>query len=266
MASSEIHPPDKAGGGSQIDHLIHEIGPSLGYLSGIENLPAFRDVLSAYLQGHAPAPFEYAASIGYVFTFQEAARMAAGMIRRLFEMRTRWEFHRLGVYVGVEWDRHWAQTKNDWVEKRARLVELLTEAADLFESGQCDPGIFPSLEKYKDRWQSDGLGDVDSVHWCGGKNLRRWAGVVEMTPDEGVFPLAQHHPPGWRVGQFGRRGRASDPDSALRAMVIREIAEYIPTEMMAVNGYSTICDLTAFIGIKGISRQNVRAVLLGGRT
>lgn len=270
MAESEVRSPADHGAlteiGAEIDALIAGIGPALSYLAGIENLPAFRHVLSEYLLGHVPAAFELHASLGYAFNKSEAEGMAFNLILRLFELRMRWESHQARVYIGVDWDRHWTQTKIDWQAKQVRLVELLREAAELFESGQSNPGLTPSLAKYKLQDQSDGQGGVDSVYWCGGENLRRWAGVVEMTPVEAVFPLAQHHPILWRPGQFGKRGRASDPDSALRALVIRAIADYIPDEMLKVNGYSAICDLAAFIGIGGITRQHVRAVLLGGRT
>lgn len=266
MAEREVWSQDDRGRSADVDALIAGIGPALRYLAGIESLPAFRDVLAEYLLGHVPTVFEYSASLGYAFTKREAERTAGNLILHLFELRSRWQSHQARVHIGVDWDRYWTQTKIDWQAKQVYLVALLREAADLFESGQCDPGLAPSLAKYKVRDESNGQGDVDTVYWCGGGNLRRWAESVERTPVEAVFPLAQQHPSGWRLGKFGKRGRASDPDSAIRAMIIRSIADYIPNEMLTVNGYSVINDLAAFIGIEGVNPRSVRGILLGGRT
>lgn len=266
MENIELRPSYDHGTLSEVDALIARIGHALSYLPDIENLPAFRHVLSEYLLGHAPAAFEVHASLGYAFSNSEAERTAANLILHLFELRSRWQSHQARVHIGVDWDRHWTQTKIDWQAKQVRLAALLREAADLFESGQCDPGLAPSLAKYKVQDESNGQGDVDTVYWCGAENLRRWAESVERTHVEAVFPLAQQHPSCWRLGKFGKRGRASNPDSAIRAMVIRSIADYIPNEMLTVNGYSVINDLAAFIGIEGVTPQNVRGILLGGRT
>lgn len=246
--------------------LIAKLSDQLAWLPNIESLPAFHDVLSEYLLGHAPNAFNYAAALGHPFSQSEAELAVVNLVLHLFELRMRWNCHQARVHIGVDWDRHWTQTKIDWQAKQVRLAELLKEAGDLFVSGQCDSGLAPSLAKYKLQDQSNGLGDVDSVYWCGAENLRRWAESVERTPVEAVFPLAQQHPSSWRLGKFGKRGRASDPDSAIRAMVIRSIADYIPDKMLRGNGYSVICDLAAFIGIEGLTRQNVRGILQGGRT
>lgn len=249
-----------------IDRLISEINSAHCYFPGIEQVPAFRDVLAEYLQGHIPAAFEIPASFGSLSTHEEVLTIASNFIMHLYELRTRVQAHHAGVEFGVAWDRRWTQVKDNWEEKRTRLIHLLNEAADLFESGQCESGLSPSLAKYKLRDQSDGQGDVDSVYWCGEENLRRWAESVKLTPVETVFPRAHHYPRGWRIEQFGRRGRASDPNSAMRAMVIRAIADYVPDEMININGYSTISDLATFIGLQGTTRQSVRGILLGGHT
>jgi len=157
---------------------------------------------------------------------------------------------------GVSWDRKWKCIHDEHIEKQQRLASCLREAADLFESGQTDAGVYPSLTGYR---------KIDEQAWCGTEQLREWASTVEMSPVEVVFPVVRPVLSGIAVSfdSIGTRGGAANPESALRAMIVRETAFYVPKT--TPHRYKTIADLAACIGID-VSRHYVRSLLLKGKT
>jgi len=159
-------------------------------------------------------------------------------------------------HFGVSWDRKWKLTRDEYREKQSRLVACLKEAADIFESGQCDARGYPSLASYR---------VIDEKSWCGSDQLREWANTVEHNPLEVVFPMVRPDLPGLAVPfeSIGTRGGAANQESALRAMVVREIAFYVPETVH--HRYSTIAKLAAYVGIE-VSRNYVGSLLKKGRT
>lgn len=246
--------------------LFVRVGDILAWLPGIKECPDFRKLAAAYLAGHYPPGFEFQRSLGFSFTEKDAASYCHGLVLRLHELGFRTMLLKTGdSSASAEWDRHWRQTQDIWKQKQDKLVKLLRDAANLFESGQCDAGIFPTVAGYKALSERCGHGGVDETFWPGVENLRHWADVVEEAPVEVVFPVARQNPPGWRVGEVGERGRAFDGKGGFRAMAVRAIAEYVPESTLFKERFSVISGLTSFIGIDA-TRQNVRAILMKGHT
>lgn len=183
----------------------------------------------------------------------EAAEMRTlGFVRHIAIL-----YLRTNVFaVGVSWDRKWKRVHDTYKDKQKKLAACLREAADIFDSGQCDPGPYASLTKYQEN---------DSESWCGSARLREWANKVELSPLDVVFPIVRPDLEGLAVPfeSIGTRGGASKPDSALRAMIVREIARYVPETIRETP--SVVAELAGIIGVI-ISRQYVRSLLLGGRT
>ncbi|MDD2770376.1 MAG: hypothetical protein PHT19_16770 [Methylococcus sp.] len=248
------------------DTLFERVGDILAWLPGIEECPDFRKVTAAYLAGYHPPVYEYSRSLGYSFTEDDVVGSCRSLILRLHELRSRAMSLDAGdSSAGAEWDRHWRQTKDSWKQKQSELVNLLRDAANLFESGQADARMFPTVAGYKALRERCGQGGVDDTFWPGVENLRRWAAVVKEAPVEVVFPAARQQPPGWRVGEAGERGRAFDGEGGFRALAVRAIAEYVPESTIFRQRFSVISGLAGFIGIDA-TRQNVRSILMKGCT
>jgi hypothetical protein len=179
-----------------------------------------------------------------------------------------WHIHRLRLRVvrslrcselsGASPELERKRLHKEFSEKKKALIAYLREAADIFDSGQCDPGLYPALTKY------------DEDRWCGSERLREWARHVEMSPVEVVFPVVRpRHGLVLPFKNAGKSGRASDPDAALRAMVVREIADRVPDGIKIPNSdrqrYSVIAELMRYTGIT-VTSAYVRSLILRGKT
>lgn len=271
--------------------LLGDLAPGvLASVHGIEDSSAFRWVVTEYLSGNPPPIFESAIQQGAGVTgaahrdaivngflsgkpppsCHPTQRFSAksathALLLKLGELRARIEANNHDI-VGVEWDKQWSAIQSEWTEKRSKLAGLLREVADLYESGQCDndPDPHPHFDRYKEQDEKAGIVSVDEIIWCGAYNFRRWADLVERSPVEVVFPRSRPQPSGWSVHNIGQRGDA-DPDAALRASVLRAIAEYVPLTMLRNGGYRAIADLASFVGIQfpndNTRRQYVASIL-----
>lgn len=157
---------------------------------------------------------------------------------------------------GVSWDRYWKSIHDEYVIKQQKLASCLRDAADIFEAGQADSGAYPSLMGYR---------EIDETEWCSPEQLRDWANLVKMSPVEVVFPKARPNFPGLAVdfNSIGVRGGAANPESAMRAMLVRETAVYVLRS--SKQRYKVISDLVKFLGLS-VSPQYVRSLLMKGRT
>lgn len=235
----------------KIESLINdamEKHPLMDSLCSIEKLPAFRKVVAHFLELDPDG----------------AQINTSNMLLSFNRLHMRIQMHQYGV-AGVEYDKAWQETAKHWTEKRAQLVDLLRDTADLFDSGQCESDSRPTLVKYK---KIDTEQGVDEVLWCGSGNLRRWAEIVATSPVEVVFPVASSQNDGlvmpWAI--IGERGKASDLDSAFRGMMVREIARYVPKTIGKYRP-SIIAALARFLGMDiKVKPKYVRSLLLKGRT
>jgi hypothetical protein len=256
----------------EIDSLIREAKRerltqiAFRTLPDLETLPAFRLVVGRYLGLTPPPVFTLARSLGAKYSRAEAAHSTTLLAWGLLQLRRRIVLAGGGVLT-IKWDRHWRSERAKWKEEQAKLVSLLNQAADLFDSGQCDPGPYASFTGYKSL-STPNFSGVDEIDWCGTENLRRWAQLIKMSPVEIVFPKARPNPPDllFRPDIVGTRGGASDDEGALRAMVVREISKHIPEEMLSQGGYQAISALTMHLGLTHVSRQYVASLLKKGRT
>jgi len=220
---------------------------------GIEKFPAFCRVIAEYLR----------------LGSDEAESKTRILVFRLCNLAFRVQLASSDIH-DITWDREWNEIQKNWKEKKGKLAQALRDAADLFDTGQCDSvdhSLFNSQKagaKISD-WvlKRNGNSNMDVPIWCGSKHLRAWADVVDLTPVDSVFPIAR--PPGLYApfSDIGTRGGAADPDSALRAIVCREIGNRVPETLR--NRYSTIANLAEYIGMS-VDPHYVRSLLKKGRT
>ncbi len=225
----------------ELDSIIQralEQGGLTDDLKKIGSLPAFRNVVREILKENR----------------DQALAIVGGLLDRLMNLLTLVQLNRLGV-LSLEDYKEQGRMRGAWLEKKDRLVELLREAADLFDSGQCDSGPYPSIEKY---------GEIDDQMWCGSKKLREWAQLIQLSPVEVVFPVTrQQTGPFISRENIGNRGGAADSDAALRGLVVREIASHVPDTMD--QRYATISKLAKFVGVS-VDPKYVRSILQRGHT
>jgi len=69
---------------------------------------------------------------------------------------------------------------------------------------------------------------------------------------------------GYDADNVGKRGAASNPESATRGLIIRELNKLVPDSVN--NRYSIIAKLATLAGYKKINRNNVRSILMQGHT
>lgn len=190
---------------------------------------------------------------GYVR--DESASWATVFANHLFKLALRVQIAATSK-LDVSFERKWQKIEEEYRLKQARLAACLKEAADIFDSGQTDPGLYASLSGYR---------KTDEAMWCSSEQLREWADLVERSPVEVVFPLARPNPPGLPLNysSIGTSGAASKPDSALRAAIVREIARFVAE--CTPKRYTTIAQLTSFANIK-VSPAYTRSLLLKGKT
>lgn len=252
------------------------------WVRGIEELTSFRKVIAGYLrfaesvrQGQVDATQKWGALDNNVFSeylrrgYADPEHDAIVFLHRLS-----WLGHRIQMapYQDISWDRKWNETEAQWENKKLELEQLLRDAADLFDSGQSDPGMFPSLERSRKNGakmpnyvlERNGIPPMDIDYWCGSEYLRAWADIILLTPVDVVFPIARSD--SGLYGPFkniGTRGGAAKPESALRAVICREIASYVPESID--DRYSAIADLARYLKMD-VTAHYVRSLLMKGRT
>lgn len=185
----------------------------------------------------------------------ESAGCAATFATHLFKLGIRVQVATTNKFE-VSFERKWQRTEAEYRLKQARLAACLKQAAEIFDSGQADPGGYASLSGYQ---------EIDEAMWCGSDRLREWADLVERSPVEVVFPLARPHPPGLplKYSSVGTRGAASAPEGALRGAILREIAHFVPES--TPKRYTTIAELAGFSKID-VTPIYTRSLLLRGKT
>ena len=203
------------------------------------NHPAFKKIVSEYESTNP----------------DDALHITTAMLNRFDKLHLRIIAWKRGAF-GIEWDKEWHHQRESWKQKQQLLASLLSDAADIFDSGQSDSGVYPSLTGYN---------EIENGVWCRSDQLREWAHLVKTSPVEVVFPMARPEIPGLLMPQenIGKSGGAATRDGAFRGLVVREIAYFVPETMKS--RFSIIAEISRHLGMN-ISRQNVRAILLGGRT
>ena len=250
-----------------IDDLIIKIkkneNTNSTHVSEFEHIKPYRKVIAEYLAKNSPPYYSWAEEKGYSFLFNDALNATINLTRHLSIVKTRIEASTLPNY-DISWEKNLIRERTHWKAKQKKLEELLQEAANLFKSGQCHEDNYPTLTSYKEKEALE-YQSVDEILWCGAENLSRWAKIISKSPVEVVFPITRSPLSGFNfnLDNIGKRGGASDPDGALRAFMIREIAEYIPNSM--TERYSVIHKLVSHVGIQ-TNRHYVRSLLMKGKT
>lgn len=203
------------------------------------NIPLFKEIVSEYKTTNP----------------NDALHKTAAMMYHFDKLYLRILAWKSGSF-GIDWDKEWHHERMSWKQKQQLLASLLSDAADIFDSGQNDSGLYPSLTGYN---------EIENGAWCRSDQLREWARLVRMSPVEVVFPMARPELPGLLMPEknIGNSGGAADRNGAFRGLVVREIAYFVPETMES--RFSIIAKISRHLGMD-ISRQNVRGILLGGRT
>lgn len=224
-----------------------------GSLDEFKSVPSFREMVAAYRNGHAP-PF--LSSVQPQLMHAIAAQFTATVAEQLCLLKKR-----VAESRNIEREESHRKKQAYWKKEQAQLAGLLRDAADLFDSGQCDLGPYDALSLAAIKSSAGRFGDkdgdrVDEVCWCGTDNLRRWATIIERESVEVVFPKARA-PRQTYTDSIGTRGLARDPTkNPVRGMVVREIAKYVPETMH--NRTAVIVGLANYIGLQKVNRQYVR--------
>lgn len=276
--------------------LRAEDGPAFDKVPDVDKDGGFRVALKALLEGRIPTVQRVRFGDPEEFGFPEKLQAGRSLVRTLGHWRERIAYALLANefdsllasgeleqperdrlqelkqrnerLVGPDWDRYWHEVAAEWESKRAKLSNLLREAADLYESGQAGADVFPfpTLENTKRRAKFVGLAAAKYSGWGVAERLRAIRRSIDETPVEVLFPAAYPRPLGWFPGDVGRRGGAANPEGALRGMVVREIAGRVPGDWQQWGGYSAVARLATFIGLEKCTPQYVRSLLSQGRT
>ena len=120
----------------EIEDLIEKVKektPNIFSITPDFQTSCIKDLLAEYLAGNSPLRFSRSNYDNVEFSSVETINTTEILFTRIVELSMRVKVASI-ANVGVEWDRQWAKVQEEWKSKQERLINLLSEAADLFWS------------------------------------------------------------------------------------------------------------------------------------